>query len=99
MKNQILKNQRGQTLIEYLIIVALVGVGSIALMRAVSQNINAKFAGVVHALGGNVEGGRTSIKVTENMYRSRDLKDFVGGARKGSKGNGGGNSENSDSEE
>lgn len=80
MKKSILKNQSGQTLIEYLIIVALVGVGSIALMRAVSQNINAKFASVVHALGGNVEGSRSSEKVTENMYRKRDLKSFVSGS-------------------
>jgi Flp pilus assembly pilin Flp len=75
-----LRNQKGQTLIEYLIIVALVGVGSIALMRAVSQNINAKFAGIVHALGGTVEGNRTAATVTENMYRKRDMKDFVNGA-------------------
>lgn len=74
-----IQNERGQTLIEYLIIVALVGVGSIALMRAVSQNINAKFAGVVHALGGTVEGSRTAQKVSENMYRKRDLRDFVSG--------------------
>jgi len=85
--SQSIRNQKGQTLIEYLIIVALVGVGSIALMRAVSQNINAKFAGVVHALGGTVEGGRKAAAVTENMYRKRDMKDFVNGAVKGKGGN------------
>lgn len=79
-------NQKGQTLIEYLIIVALVGVGSIALMRAVSQNINAKFAGVVHALGGTVEGDRKASAVSENMYRKRDMKDFVAGAIKSKNG-------------
>ena len=74
-----MNNQRGQTLIEYLIIVALVGVGSIALMRAVSQNINSRFADVVHALGGTVEGGREAAEVSSNMYRKRDMKDFVNG--------------------
>jgi Flp pilus assembly pilin Flp len=74
------KNQKGQALIEYLIIVALVGVGSIALMRAVSQNINARFANVVHALGGKVEGKRNASEVTSNMYRKRDLRDFVEGS-------------------
>ena len=73
-------NQRGQTLIEYLIIVALVGVGSIALMRAVSQNINTRFADVVYALGGQVDGDRNASKVSENMYRKRSLKDFVNGS-------------------
>ena len=73
------RNQSGQALIEYLIIVALVGVGSIALMRAVSQNINARFANVVHALGGTVEGNRTASEVSSNMYRKRDMKDFAQG--------------------
>ena len=72
-------NQRGQTLIEYLIIVALVGVGSVALMRSVSQNINARFANVVYALGGKVEGDRQASEVSSNAYRKRDLKDFVNG--------------------
>lgn len=85
-----IKNQKGQTLIEYLIIVALVGVGSIALMRAVSQNINAKFANVVHALGGTVEGDRKAASVSESMYRKRDMKDFVSGAVT-TKGKGSGN--------
>jgi Flp pilus assembly pilin Flp len=95
MKNQILNNQRGQTLIEYLIIVALVGVGSIALMRVVSHGINNKFADVVGALGGSVDRG-APVRVTKSMLRNRDLKDFASGARlddKSSK-----NSENSDSE-
>ena len=74
-----LKNQSGQALIEYLIIVALVGVGSIALMRAVSQNINARFANVVQSLGGKVEGNRTAAEVSSNMYRKRDMKDFAQG--------------------
>ena len=79
-----IQNQRGQTLIEYLIIVALVGVGSVALMRAVSQNINTRFADVVYALGGKVEGNRQAADVSSNAYRKRDLKDFVNGSISGS---------------
>jgi pilus assembly protein Flp/PilA len=77
--NARLNNQRGQTLIEYLIIVALVGVGSIALMRAVSQQINFKFAAVVKGLGGSVEEIGTA-EVRKNMMRNRDMKDFASGA-------------------
>lgn len=75
-----LNNQKGQTLIEYLIIVALVGVGSVALMRSVGQNVNAQFAQVVHALGGEVEGNRRAAKVSANAYKKKDLKNFVSGS-------------------
>ncbi len=76
----ILNNQKGQTLIEYLIIVALVGVGSVALMRSVGQNVNAQFAQVVHALGGEVEGNRKAATVSANAYKKKDLKNFVSGS-------------------
>lgn len=76
----ILNNQKGQTLIEYLIIVALVGVGSVALMRSVGQNVNAQFAQVVHALGGEVEGNRKATTVSASAYKKKDLKNFVSGS-------------------
>lgn len=89
---KILKNKRGQSLVEYLVIVAIVGVGSIAIMRSVGQNIQARFANVVHALGGNVEGNKTAATVSSNTYRKRDLKDFAKGTVTGK-------SKNSDGDE
>jgi len=74
-----LRSQKGQSLVEYLIIVAIVGVGSIALMRAMGQNLNARFADVVYALGGKVDGNRQAAGVSTHMYRKRDLKDFAQG--------------------
>lgn len=74
-----LHSQKGQSLVEYLIIVAIVGVGSIALMRAVGQNLNARFADVVYSLGGTVEGNRKASDVSTHMYRKRDLRDFAQG--------------------
>lgn len=74
-----LRSQKGQSLVEYLIIVAIVGVGSIALVRALGQNLNARFADVVYSLGGKVEGNRKAGDVSTHMYRKRDLKDFAQG--------------------
>ncbi len=71
-----IQNQRGQTLIEYLIIVALVGVGSIALMRAVSKQVNAQFATVVKGLGGNVQGSITDAKISTKSYQNLDMTNF-----------------------
>jgi len=76
---KVISNQRGQGLIEYLILVALIAVGSIVLLRSVGQNLNARYADVVHALGGQVEGSRKASSVSENMYRKRDLRDFAQG--------------------
>lgn len=72
-------SQKGQSLVEYLIIVAIVGVGSIGLMRALGQNLNTRFADVVYSLGGKVEGNRKASDVSTHMYRKRDLKDFAQG--------------------
>lgn len=75
-----LQCQRGQSLVEYLIIVALVGVGAISIMRSVGQNVNVQFAKVAKALGGDVQGSPKASPITESMYNRRDLKNFMGGA-------------------
>jgi Flp pilus assembly pilin Flp len=85
MNQQILKNQRGQTLIEYLIIVALVGVGSIALVRAVANNVNYRFGSVVKALGGTVETSGSAKEVSASMLKNHDMKNFLNGVREGKK--------------
>jgi Flp pilus assembly pilin Flp len=78
------RSQKGQSLVEYLIIVAIVGIGSIGLMRALGQNLNTRFADVVYALGGKVDGNRKAADVSTHMYRKRDLKDFAQGSVTGS---------------
>lgn len=77
---KLIKQQKGQSLVEYLIIVALVGVSAITVMRAVGQNVNVQFAKVVKALGGEVQGEVRSAAVTSHMYSKKDLKNFLGGA-------------------
>lgn len=94
--SQTVHNQRGQTLVEYLIIIALVGVGSIGLMRVVSQGINDRFASVVGALGGNVQQ-KAKVEVTAAMLKRKDLKSFATGARERKNGNDS-NSSEADSE-
>lgn len=75
-----LKNQKGQSLVEYLIIVALVAVSSIVMMRAVGQNINVQFAKIAKSLGGDVEGKPKAAAVSAQMYEKRDLRNFMHGS-------------------
>lgn len=73
-------NQNGQSLVEYLIILALVGVSSIAIMKAVGNNISVQFAQISKALGGEVNGNLKASAVSQNMYEKKDLKNFFKGS-------------------
>jgi pilus assembly protein Flp/PilA len=75
-----IRNQKGQSLVEYLVIVALVGVGTMGIMRAVGQNVSVQFAKVVKALGGEVEGTTKATAVSEGTYKKKDLRNFMSGA-------------------
>lgn len=79
---QIVKNQRGQGLIEYLVIVALMAVATIGVVRVMGQTVSAKFASVTYAL----QGKKKSVKaedVEESLYRKKDLGNFFNGAGRG----------------
>lgn len=75
----LLKNRKGQGLVEYLIIVAIVAVGAIGVIKVVGGNINVQFANVAQALGGS--GNKKSAhEVTETMYKKKDFSDFFEGS-------------------
>lgn len=84
--NSKFKKQSGQSLVEYLVIVALVAVGGIGIMRVVGQSINVSFARVAKSLGANVEGKLESADVRSSNYSKKTLRNFMSGAEsKGSK--------------
>lgn len=71
-----LKNKKGQGLIEYLIIVAIVAVGSIAVIKVVGANIDVQFANVAQALGGTDSQKKNAYEVGESLYKKRDFSNF-----------------------
>ena len=76
-----LGDQSGQGLVEYLIIVTLMAVGTIAVMRGLSETVAFKFGRVAKALGATVEGSGSAPSIGENATRKKDLSDFMQGAR------------------
>lgn len=74
-------NRRGQAIAEYLILVALIAVGSIAVVRLLQSNIDRNLAKVSNALGGHQEGPQ-GLKATESHYKKRDLGNFNDGVGK-----------------
>ena len=74
------QNQKGQGLVEYLIIVALVAVGTIGIMRVVGQSLAVKFAQVAKSLGAELKGQTDAPQVSESLYRKKDMRNFLSGA-------------------
>lgn len=75
-----LRNRQGQSLIEYLIIVAIVAVGTLSIVRVVGKNVSVQFANVAKALGGGDENQLKAEKVTAKMYNKKDLSNFLEGS-------------------
>jgi len=77
-----MKNESGQGLVEYLILVCLIGVSAIAIVSLIGANIREQYAKVSGALGG---GGPsvTLTKAKKGDYQRRSLEDFDEGAEVG----------------
>ena len=75
----LIKNSKGQSMVEYLILVALMGVASIGIIRALNQTLNSQLADVVFALQGRQKKAATE-QVDESLYKKKDLSDFMNGA-------------------
>lgn len=74
-----MRNNRGQGLIEYLILVAIMGVASIAIIRLLNHTVNAQFATIVNYLQGKPKRVEKEA-VSEDYYKKKDFTDFMNGA-------------------
>ncbi len=77
-----LKNRRGQGLVEYMVIVALMAVASMGIMRVLSKTTSGKLAQITQSL----QGGKANINIEfENVdqqdLRKKDMSDFFQGSR------------------
>lgn len=71
------KNERGQGLIEYLIIVALMAVATIAVMRVMGQVVQSRFVTVISALQGDKKS--VKVQVDDTLYKKKDMGNFLDG--------------------
>ena len=71
--------QRGQGLIEYLILVALMGVATIGIVRTLNQTVKSRFANAIYALQGRNQKAKTHNMRKEEYQRS-DLSNFMSGS-------------------
>lgn len=75
-------NQRGQGLIEYLILVAIIAVATMGIVRVVGANIAVQYANVAKALGSGESNQLKAEKIEAGMYSKKDLSNFLNGAGK-----------------
>jgi pilus assembly protein Flp/PilA len=70
-----MKNQRGQSLIEYLVIVSIIAIGSIAIVRSLGETVYVRFANITNALQNKNEEISLSAP-SKNEYKKKGLDDF-----------------------
>lgn len=72
----LITNKKGQGMIEYLVIVAIIAVGSMSVIKLVGANLNVQFARVGQALGGSATKSIRAHQVTDHMTAKKDLSTF-----------------------
>ena len=78
-------NQKGQGLMEYLVIVALVAVTTVGIMKVLGQTIKIQFAKVAKGLGAENEDGQ-NLKlptITKSSIRQAQMKQFLSTGKEG----------------
>jgi len=70
------KNKEGQGLVEYLILLCLITVSSIAVVSIVGQNIKAQYAKISNAITG--KGAQVPMtQALTDSYKIRGMDDYV----------------------
>lgn len=68
--------KQGQALTEYLILVAILGVGSIAVVQILGKNLKTRLANVSDAIQGKSSHQRNGTDLTDKQLKKNDLGDF-----------------------
>lgn len=76
------QNQKGQALMEYLILICLMGVACIGMVRLLQNTLNVNFANAVNALQGGSARKASFEKVEDSDVKKRDFSDFMRGSAK-----------------
>lgn len=75
----ILRNEKGQSLIEYVILVALVGGATIGMVRVLQKTVSVNLANITHTL--QSDGRKESFeRIEDTDLKKKDFSDFMNGA-------------------
>lgn len=74
-------NNKGQGLIEYLVLVALIAVSTIGVIKVVGNNLSAQYENINRALGAKNSRKLTVSNASESSLKQKDLSNFLEGSR------------------
>jgi len=78
---KIIINKKGQGLIEYLILVALIAVVTIGVVKVVGNNMAAQYENINRAMGAQQSTQLHAENASQGNLRQKDLSNFVSGSR------------------
>jgi Flp pilus assembly pilin Flp len=76
------ENEKGQGLVEYLVLVCLVAVAAIGVVSVVGQNIKARYATISSALRGDPNVKKEMASPEASSYKIRGFDDYTESATK-----------------
>lgn len=80
-KKSFSRNQNGQGLVEYLIIVSLIAVGAIGIVKVISQNMRFHFTQVAESLGSRSPERPQKGEIRKTHFESKDFNNFWEGSK------------------
>lgn len=76
-----LKNQKGQGMIEYMILVALIAIGTLGVVKVVGQNVAKQYENINRSLGAKKANQLQLDNAADSQLNRKDLSNFMDGAR------------------
>lgn len=67
IRKRIRRNQRGQALVEYVILIAVVALAALFVLGAFSDRLREMIAGVTNTLGGEAEADKSSVSIVKEL--------------------------------
>ncbi len=68
------KRQKGQAIVEYVIIVVIMAVAGLAILGFLSDTVRSKVAGIIYALGGTPDDTDVEVEDGDSLKALKDLK-------------------------
>lgn len=78
---KLIKDSRGQGMIEYMILVALIAIGTIGVVKVVGQNVGKQFENINRGLGAKKTQKLQLDNASDGQTNRKDLSNFMDGAR------------------